>query len=431
MTRIISLEIANHLTEKGEECLRNGSLQQSRENFAHALKMNQSYLHLQSIIGGIEKLITVQTSQQKITEAHQCMKVGRYRQANQLFLEALQLVPEKESSLKPVLESLIVLMQGEDALMKQRSGLVALEDKKFALAIQLITEAIVLLPKESITEHAFFLCDRAQVYYEMKDYQTSIVDCMTALSMRPELAIAYLRLGSAQFELEVFDEALISYEKAMRFDPSLSDQVRVKIRQVNTAKEIQQRKEREAERARIKEEDQRRIEEKRAREEKLRKEKAEKAAQEQAERTERNLMKEEEKRMRSFLQRDEPTEAASGKTKGKDSSKDKAVSKKDKAEKEREKAAEKERAKAEKEKERERIKAEKEAKIREEQLAKEEVLRKQKEFEAEVAKATAKLKEAERERELEREKARIERDRVIAEREKARQEKKAAEQKKR
>jgi hypothetical protein len=430
MTRIISLEIANHLTEKGEECLRNGSLQQSRENFAHALKMNPSYIHLQSIIGGIEKLITVQTSQQKITEAHQCMKLGRYRQANQLFLDALQLVPEKETSLKPVLDSLIVLMQGEDALMKQRSGLVALEDKKFALAIQLITEAIALLPKDSTTENAFFLCDRAQVYYEMKDYQTSIADCMSALAMRPELAIAYLRLGSAQFELEVFDEALTSYEKAMRFDSSLSDQVRVKIRQVNTAKEIQQRKEREAERARIKEEEQRRIEEKRAREEKLRKEKAEKAVQEQAERNERNLMKEEEKRMRTFLQRDEPTESAAAKSKGKDSSKDKAGSKKDKAEKEREKAAEKERAKVEKEKERERIRAEKEAKIREEQLAKEEALRKQKEFEAEVAKATAKLKEAERERELEREKARIERDRVIAEREKARQEKKAAEQKK-
>lgn len=429
MTRIISLEIANHLTEKGEECLRNGSLQQSRENFAHALKMNPSYVHLHSIITGIDRLITAQTSQQKITEAHQCMKVGRYRQANQLFLEALALVPEKEGSLKPVLESLVVLMQGEDALMKQRSGLVALEDKKYPLAIQLITEAIALLPKESVTEHAFFLCDRAQVFYEMKDYPTSIADCLAALELRPELAVAYLRLGSAQFELELYDEALLSYEKAMRYDPSMADQVRVKIRQVNTAKEIQQRKEREAERARIKEEQQRLIEEKRAREEKLRKEKAEKAAQEQAERCERTLMKEEEKRMLALLQRDDPFDAAAGKAKGKDSAKDKG-SKKDKAEKEREKAAEKERQKAEKERERERVKAEKEAKLREEQHAKEEQLRKQREFEAEVAKATAKLKEAERERELERERARIERDRLIAEREKARQEKKAAEQKK-
>lgn len=429
MTRIISLEIANHLTEKGEECLRNGSLQQSRENFAHALKMNPSYVHLHSIITGIDRLITAQTSQQKITEAHQCMKVGRYRQANQLFLEALALVPEKEQSLKPVLESLVVLMQGEDALMKQRSGLVALEDKKYAAAIQLITEAIALLPKESVTEHAFFLCDRAQVFYEMKDYPTSIADCLAALELRPELAVAYLRLGSAQFELEQYDEALQSYERAMRYDPSMTDQVRVKIRQVNTAKEIQQRKEREAERARIKEEEQRRIEEKRAREEKLRREKAEKAAQEQAERLERGLMKEEEKRMRTLLQRDDPFDAAAGKGKGKDSAKDKG-SKKDKAEKEREKAAEKERQKAEKERERERVKAEKEAKLREEQQAKEEQLRKQREFEAEVAKATAKLKEAERERELERERARIERDRLIAEREKARQEKKAAEQKK-
>jgi tetratricopeptide (TPR) repeat protein len=113
----------------------------------------------------------------------------------------VNLVPEREAALKPILDSLIVLMQGEDALMKQRSGLIALEDKKYPHAIALITEAITLLPSESVTEHAFFLCDRAQVYFEMKEYATSILDCQAALELRPELAIAYLRLGSAQFEL--------------------------------------------------------------------------------------------------------------------------------------------------------------------------------------------------------------------------------------
>jgi tetratricopeptide (TPR) repeat protein len=110
-------------------------------------------------------------------------------------------------------------------------------------AIALISEAITLLPPESITEHAFFLCERAQVYFEIKDYLTSISNCQAALELRP--AIAYLRLGFAQFELERFDEALQSYEKAMINDPS-----------VNTAKEVQQRKEREAERARAREEEQ-------------------------------------------------------------------------------------------------------------------------------------------------------------------------------
>jgi hypothetical protein len=425
MMRIISLEIANHLTEKGEECLKSGSYAQSRENFAQALKLNPNYTHLQSIINGIDKLITQQTSAQKVSEANQAMKIGRYKYANQLFQEAVALVPERESALKPVLDSLVVLMQGEDALMKQRSGLIALEDKKYATAIALISEAITLLPPESITEHAFFLCDRAQVYFEMKDYLTSISDCQAALELRPELAIAYLRLGSAQFELERFDEALQSYEKAMRNDPSLADQVKTKIRQVNTAKEVQQRKEREAERARVREEEQKRLEEKRAREERAKKERLEKQKDEQAEKAERLLMKEEEKLIRLVEQRPEVVEAKTKTTSSSANSKEsvKDRQKREKAEKEATKAQEKEKQKQEKEKERERLRLEREQKLREEQHAKEEELKKRREFAAEIERAEAKLKEAEREKELEREKTRIEREKLLVEREKAKQEK--------
>jgi hypothetical protein len=419
MMRIISLEIANHLTEKGEECLKSGLYAQSRENFAQALKLNPTYVHLTSIISGIDKVITAQSSAQKVSEANQAMKVGRYKCANQLFLEAVQLVPEREAALKNVLESLVVLMQGEDALMKQRSGLMALEDKKYAQAIQLITEAIGLLPGESITEHAFFLCDRAQVYFEMKEYQTSIEDCHAALELRPELAIAYFRLGSAQFELEQYDEALLSYEKALRIDPSLCDQVKVKVRQVNTAKEIQQRKEREADRSRTKEEERKRLEEKRVREEEKRKERQEKLAAEQAEKAERLLMHKEEKLMMVLLNRVQEGTGGKGKEKAKE------LVKKDKKDSS-QRAAEKEKAKADKEREKERVKAEKEAKQREEQELKDAELQRQRDFAAEMEKAAAKLREADRERELERERVRQENERIIAEREKARQEKAAA-----
>eukprot|EP00981_Chlorochromonas_danica_P008218 scaffold2066_cov229-Ochromonas_danica.AAC.2 len=422
MMRIISLEIANHLTEKGEECLKSGMYTQSREHFAQALKLNPNYIHLQSIIAGIDKVITAQTSAQKVSEANMAMKLGRYKHANQLFKEAIALVPEREISLKAVLESLVVLMQGEDALMKQRNGLLALEDKKYNLAIQLITEAISLLPPESITEHAFFLCDRAQVYFEMKDYKTSIDDCHAALELRPELAIAFFRLGSAQFELDQLDEALQCYEKALRYDPSLADQVKVKVRQVHTAKEIQQRKEREAERARIKEEERKRIEEKRQREEKLRKERQERQIQEQYEKAERQLMQKEDKLMQTLLNRN-ATSAVDPKNKSKDAAVNKEKLKKEKAERESQRAAEKDRIRQEKEKERERVKAEKEAKLREEQEVKEQELQRQREFAAEMEKAAAKLRDAEREKELERERVRMENERIIAEREKARQEK--------
>jgi tetratricopeptide (TPR) repeat protein len=430
MMKIISLEIANHLTEKGQDCLRTGCFAQGKEHFLQAMKLNPSYIHLQTIIAGIDQAITVQTSAQKVAEANQAMKLGKYKQANQLFQESINLIPEREASLKSVLESLVGLMQGEEALAKQRAGLVALEDKKYILAIDFITEAIGLLPKESVMEHAFFLCDRAQVYFEMKEYLISIEDCKAALALRPDLAMGYLRLGAALFELERYDEAIDSYEKAIRNDSSLSDQVKVKMRQVNTAKEILQRKEREAERARIQEEQKRALEERRAKDEAAKKSRQQKLLEEKAEKGERSLMREEELLMTKFLSQladatkpaEEPVaEAASAPVSVSDKTKGKKE--KEKSEKELQKAQERERARQDKEKEREKAKAAKEAKLADERRKKEEELQRQREFTAEMERVQNRTKEIEREKEVEREKARLERERVIAEREKAREEK--------
>jgi len=432
MMKIISLEIANHLTEKGQECLKAGSFAQGKEHFLQAMKLNPSYLHLQTIIAGIDQAITVQSSAQKVAEANQAMKLGKYRQANQLFQESIALIPEREAALKAVLESLVGLMQGEEALIKQRAGLVALEDKKYILAIDFITEAIALLPAESVMEHAFFLCDRAQVYFEMKEFVISIDDCMAALALRPDLAMGYLRLGAAQFELERYDEAIDSYERAIRNDATLSDQVKVKMRQVNTAKEILQRKEREAERARIKEEEKRMLEERRARDEAAKKSRQQKLDQEKAEKVERGLMREEELRTikvnaaSSSGATSEIVTSEQADAKAADKSSKDAKGKKDKdakTEKDLQKAAERERVRQEKEKERERVKAAKEQKILDEKRAKEEEIQRERDFAAELERAANRVKENEREKELEREKARIERERVIAEREKAREEK--------
>eukprot|EP00428_Durinskia_dybowskii_P062762 CAMPEP_0170368536 /NCGR_PEP_ID=MMETSP0117_2-20130122/7508_1 /TAXON_ID=400756 /ORGANISM="Durinskia baltica, Strain CSIRO CS-38" /LENGTH=1859 /DNA_ID=CAMNT_0010623207 /DNA_START=82 /DNA_END=5661 /DNA_ORIENTATION=+ len=430
MMKIISLEIANHLTEKGQDCLRTGNFAQGKEHFLQAMKLNPSYIHLQTIIAGIDQAITVQSSAQKVSEANQAMKLGKYKQANQLFQESISLIPEREESLKSVLESLVGLMQGEEALAKQRAGLVALEDKKYILAIDFITEAIALLPKESVMEHAFFLCDRAQVYFEMKEYKISIEDCNAALELRPDLAMGYLRLGAALFELERYDEAIESYDKAIRNDGSLSDQVKVKMRQVNTAKEILQRKEREAERARIKEEEKKLLEERRARDEAAKKSRQQKMLDEKAEKVERGLMTKEEQYMQKYLAElnavlnPEAVAAAKAVPPAVVAKEEKLKSKKEKEKSEKEllRAQERERARKEKEQERERIKQEKEQKMLEERKRKEEELQKQREFTAEMERVQNRGKEIEREKEAEREKARLERERVIAEREKAREE---------
>ena len=446
MMKIISLEIANHLTEKGQDCLRTGCFIQGKEHFLQAMKLNPSYIHLQTIINGIDQAITVQTSAQKVTEGNQAMKLGKYKQANQLFQESIALIPERQESLKSVLDSLITLMQGEEALIKQRAGLVALEDKKYILAIDFITEAISLLPKESILEHSFFLCDRALVYFEMKEYNIAIEDCYSAIELKPDLAMGYLRLGACQYELEEYDNAIDSYEKASRYDHTLQDQIKVKMRQVNTSKEILQRKQRELERARIKEEEKKLLEEKRARDEIIKKNKQLKVELEKLEKSERLHMKNEDEYMKSYLLQlnstltskstvsttidkgnkdDNNNNITTTTTTTISTTNDKLKSKKEKEKSEKEiiKAQEREKARMEKEKERERIKAAKEAKIAEERKLKEEELQKQREFTAEMERIKNLKKEIEHEKELEREKARLERERVIAEREKAREEK--------
>lgn len=75
----------------------------------------------------------------------------------------------------------------------------------------------------------------------------------------------------------------------------------MKVRQVNTAKEVLQRKIRESERLRAKEEEKRLLEERRARDEAAKKARQAKLAQEQAEKAERLLMSQEEKIMRAVL----------------------------------------------------------------------------------------------------------------------------------
>jgi tetratricopeptide (TPR) repeat protein len=77
VSKIISLEISNHLCEKGEDCLKNGSYSHARDHFAQAMKMNSDYIHLQSIVQGIDKTIVAHAAAQKVADANQAMKIGK------------------------------------------------------------------------------------------------------------------------------------------------------------------------------------------------------------------------------------------------------------------------------------------------------------------------------------------------------------------
>ena len=419
VSHIMALEAACQFAEKGEESLKMGLLATAKEHYSQAFKQSPEFLHLHTILVGIEKTVQLQTAAQKIADAQSAAKSSHFKLANHYYREAIALVPEKLVGLQATLDGLIPLMQGEDALMKQKAGLAAMDEKRHSAAIQLFTEAISLLPESSssVQEHALFLCDRAQAQYELKDYQTAIDDCNAALALKPELAMGHFRLGAAQFGLELYDDATASYERALKCDTSMSEAIKVKMRQVTTAKEIQQRKEREEGRAKEKEEEARLIQMKRDQAEQQRKEKAERLAKEQADKAERNRIKEEERKKKLELDKELDKE----KEQEREAEKEKLRT--EKLERDAQKAAERERQKLEKERERERIKQEKEEKAVRDRKAKEAAAERQLALAAELERAAARQRELEKEKEAEREKARLEMERTIAEREKARQEK--------
>merc|ERR1712146_329227 len=179
---------------------------------------------------------------------------------------------------------------------KQKAGMNAFEEKRFKEALVCLDEALALLPDNS-PHFPSYLCDRACILCELKEFTEAISNCENALRSQPDFGLAHLRLGTAYFGLDKLDSAHLNYEKALKFDSSLNEMVKIKLKQVNSA-QVQQRKEREAERIRRREESQKVLMEKRAREDLMRKERGERAAQEKAEKLERARIKEGHERSR-------------------------------------------------------------------------------------------------------------------------------------
>lgn len=407
--QIQSLEIVVHFVEKGEEALRDGKYSNAKDYYQKVVKLC-SNLHLKnhfSIISTyVEKTMQTVNAIQKIDDAHVAMKEGKYRLANSLFGEAIVLVPDKASGLQNILDGFTPLIQCEDALIQQRAGLAAMEEKNYQLASELFTCAIELLPIERLTDLAIFYSDRGLAYYELHDYDKALSDCNQALSMRSDYAIAYFRKGAILFAQNKFNEAIEAYDKAEGYDSSLSSLIKVKVRQINTTKEVALRKERELERARQKEEEKKVLDQ-------LKKERLERQKEEQNEKQEKQKMKEEDKLSKQL--RDVSTNTISL-----DSQETTEDSIQEKLKKSKLRDEEKQRAKESKQLHREKIRLEKEKekeRIKQEKLALE--LKQQQEKAAEAARIqmekdyleTLRLKKLEAEKEKEAKRLQAERDR--------------------
>ena len=378
VAKLIKLDTSTLLIEKGEKALSRNAYAEARAHYVKAAHNQSDISHLKIIIAEIDQCIKLQTSSQKIVEAHAAMRAGQYQAADELFRCAIALNPEKALTLESVQASLIPLIKTENAQNKQKLGAIALEEKRYQDALNHFTDAINILPEGSSYLPSYF-CDRASVYCELKDFTNAISNCDAALALENDYGLAFFRLGTAYFGLDKLDDAYSNYEKALKVDPSLGEVVKVKIRQVNSAKEVQQRKEREAERVRQKEEEQKALQEKRAREEQIKKEKMEKAAIEKAEKMERARIKEEEKKLKAQQEKAEQA------IKEKEKEAEKQRLKEERAKKELERAQEREKTRLEKEKDRERLKKEKEKRALDLQKLAEEEKKRKEDFVQEMA----------------------------------------------
>jgi tetratricopeptide (TPR) repeat protein len=223
-----SLEIVVHCVEKGEEALKDCKYAIAKDYYTKAAKLNSNAIfsnHFSMISSYVDKTMQTLVAIQKIDDAHLAMKDGKYRLANQLFSEAIILVPDKASGLQGILDGFTPLIQCEDALIQQRAGLTAFEERNYEHAKNLLTEAINLLPSERSTDLAIFYADRAMAWQELHEYEKALDDCSQSIALKNDYAIAYLRKGAALFSLGRYTDAITAYDKAEGFDPSLSSQV--------------------------------------------------------------------------------------------------------------------------------------------------------------------------------------------------------------
>jgi tetratricopeptide (TPR) repeat protein len=85
VTHIIALDSACQFAEKGEEALRLGLLPNAKDLYSQAFKLNPEFLHLHTILVGIDKTVQMQTAGQKIGDAQTAAKAYHYKLANHFY----------------------------------------------------------------------------------------------------------------------------------------------------------------------------------------------------------------------------------------------------------------------------------------------------------------------------------------------------------
>ncbi|MDI6641511.1 MAG: tetratricopeptide repeat protein [Elusimicrobiota bacterium] len=68
--------------------------------------------------------------------------------------------------------------------------------------------------------------------YKNKDFQTATRLCKDVIELEPENYLAYLRLGSAYYQLGDKEKALAAWQKAIKLEPSVKTQIEPYLREI-------------------------------------------------------------------------------------------------------------------------------------------------------------------------------------------------------
>lgn len=96
----------------------------------------------------------------------------------------------------------------------KQEGNLAIRSKDFQLAVDKYTEALKLVPENTI-----YLCNRAAAYTSMKDYTNAAKDSEFASQLDPSYAKAWSRLGLAKFALGDYKGSLEAYKAGLALEP--------------------------------------------------------------------------------------------------------------------------------------------------------------------------------------------------------------------
>lgn len=165
-----------------------------------------------------------------------CMQQGKDEQAIEAFKAALVIQPKLVMALANLVTLLHKLERQHEALPYQQRWLAAeplSSSAHYSAAVLYQTLQQLAAAREHYQRVLALGTDGASVYstqlnlgvvcYGLRDFDAAIAHSRQALASKPDCAVSYYNIGNAQKEQGRHDEAIASFEHALKLDPAFAD----------------------------------------------------------------------------------------------------------------------------------------------------------------------------------------------------------------